>query len=110
MSKHTPKPWHAIVHEDSETICVLGADKDHQNPVIAWPGFDDLGVKPFSIRVADAQISAAAPDLLEACRLAKCMLMAHIDTLAAGSRVHTVIVNALKVIDAAIAKAEGREP
>lgn len=88
MSGHTPGPW---------TVNGFGGEF----VVIARLLPDGVAVSAHTSKrideIANARLIAAAPDLLEACRLSQDLLVA----LAGGGEV-------LRKVGAAIAKAEGR--
>ena len=65
-TEHTPGSWMAFVAGD--VICVhLEQDGPrHFTDVIAWPGFDSCDIKSHGEKIANANLIAAAPDLLDA--------------------------------------------
>lgn len=66
MSKHTPGPW--AVYATSQGICGIGQDGAHLDPSkldLLHAAGDYLVCS-----TEDARLIAAAPDLLEACRMA----------------------------------------
>jgi len=113
MSKHTPGPW--IVWKEG----VYAANKDTKASPLSLSSYrgtvcemDDLDEEiPKRQRIANARLIAAAPDLLEAAKLALkavpppgCPNQAEL-----GSCTHCdAQEHAIKTLQAAIAKAEGR--
>lgn len=91
MSKHTPGPWKVldrtliVTTEPWITVCV-GSEKE----MVAMMNMEDPSIRPGP----NARLIAAAPDLLEALKLAR-SIIGHPDDA------HS------KLIDAAIKKAEG---
>jgi len=90
MSKHTPRPWKL----DPDPV-TYNADKDEQLYVVDGP---DWGfIVATDLRLGDARLIAAAPEMLEALELADAMLCgANMDKSAIGRK-----------INAALAKAKG---
>ncbi len=88
MSKHTPGPWEFEL-ENGEG----GEWYSFNGPVLSW-GWNDYAAGEQA--KADASLIAAAPDLLEACKSARFVLLhRRIDS------------DAIAALDAAIKKAEG---
>lgn len=94
MSKHAPGPWRTQPwpHErecmgaDLGAMAVVGADGI--SPAVVWGGLESSE--------ANARLIAAAPDLLEALKYARM----YVETEGPEDE--------LEMVDAAIAKAEGR--
>ena len=86
---YTPGPWH------NEHQWIKANDGD-----IGVGISFSAGVTPREEQIANSRLMAAAPDLLEACRVALVAVQSGVDTL----RLHNLIV---KECGAAIAKATG---
>ena len=104
---HTPGPWtwdepsnwHGL---DARVFTPEPYGVVAQVPIEAW--------RPRSIGRANARLIAAAPDLLYALKLARGYVEAmHNNIASAMGHERTVIRPDLDVVDAAIAKAEGKE-
>lgn len=108
MSKHTPAPWVAVgtdIAEQADYIHLYGADGDEIGAI--------NGPQESERVQANAALIAAAPDLLAALKAARPVVNAIISAFGSvwvdtdgkqqdfGAR--------LKAIDAAIAKAEGKQ-
>lgn len=107
MSAHTPGPWrHCRGSNPDGCICGLVWSIPEDSPVAeAFGESDEAGVRhPPEVRAANARLMAAAPELLEACRTALALMegMEEFHDGAEGT-------DARRAIEAAIAKAEGRE-
>ena len=88
--KHSPAPWR-IVDKPSHSCCFdLGIDDRNGSPVA-------------DVIECDAALIAAAPDLLEACKLAVERDLEQVDNVGFGA----IGESGRKIILAAIAKAEG---
>jgi hypothetical protein len=87
MEMHTPGPW-----TWGEGYLWAGSH------MLFWPTKDET-IKVLS--EADARLIAAAPDLLDACKAALVEVQRTISS-------HTSFNNTMDVLEAAIAKAEGR--
>lgn len=105
-TKHTPGPWHLEElgrSGSANTVCASSGD------IIAEVNPDDNWTPE---RRWDARLIAAAPDLLVAC----CMASAAFEAYATGHRLKGDVEKAARnqelwdLLDAAIAKAEGRDP
>lgn len=96
--KHTPGPWSLLHRENGPTPFGISGPSD-----IIPGGFKELGVVYGGLRAdeygANARLIAAAPDLLDATRLA-------LDTIEYLEQDRDTI-QAIQVLRAAIAKAEG---
>ena len=90
MSKHTPGPWAQAMYSPADVV--TGEDK-----IIATARGGLNGITRDEA-VANARLIAAAPDLLEALKLADAML--------SGANMNASVVE--KKVRAAIAKAEGK--
>ena len=85
MSKPTPGPWRVVKQIDG-TYMLIGAD-------------ETIVCDAFEPNPQDARLIAAAPDLLEALKVARGYVEEH-----ACGKPH----EDLSIVDAAIAKAEGK--
>lgn len=100
--KHTPGPWTAFNNQ----IAIGVGSKDSD---VAWVRFDNYGLRDSARSTqedeANARLIAAAPELLEACRLIVCAF----DALPPSSpaRAWTIHINSAR---SAIAKATGGQP
>lgn len=96
---HTPGPWFSsalLTADDGWTFCSVGpfevtGDADHVEDTIA----EVSGINHDAL--SNAQLIAAAPDLLEAAKHA-----------AMEWRLHGQLTDSCRVLETAIAKAEGR--
>ena len=98
MSGHTPGPWRILPNYPGDGRWNISTDNGVVEKVIVAP--DDgwnSSYTEFTEREANARLIAAAPELLAACLL----VLGHLN----GS---TGEVDAVAILDAAIAKAEGR--
>jgi hypothetical protein len=92
MSKHTPKPWHWGYD-------YYGLFGENDEPVLCYMPFEGMDLEcRYDREKANARLIAAAPDLLEALRLA--VRQNSHDMLLTGEE--------LRQCEAAIAKAEGK--
>lgn len=101
MSKHTPGPW-AIgifpVSDKSEKVGIVGADSNYVATV--------SGYKGFSSTAADANLIAAAPELLAELEAFEQLIRdGESDDLGFHIKVTPICVERVKAIRAAIAKA-----
>lgn len=111
-SKHTPGPWHydswKYINPGTgaidRTVPVVVTAKFRIAEMASDEGNDNPYTIPLSEAEANARLIAAAPDLLEACKQIKAAY-AHLTPYEHGEEAE----KALDAIDAAIAKAEGRE-
>jgi hypothetical protein len=98
---HTPTPWVAVTdtNTDPHTALVVtnAADKDRAMAIDCDRSGDDAEQD-----IANARLIAAAPDLLEACKMldASCVLGGGVDL--------TKVSDAYMLARAAIRKAEGK--
>jgi hypothetical protein len=96
----TPGPWliNFDPEDDRRPLEIVTSDRDHRIAFLASDGNPD-----------DARLISAAPDLLAACKAARRTIVAAVtlgvDLPGFDPAEHTVV----RQIDAAIAKAEGRE-
>ena len=102
MSEHTPGPWTAFIGDDKNTVAVQVKHPRHGGTIdlIQWMGFDNSAI-PYEQHVANANLIAAAPELLEALK----DFVRHKEVLA-------ITFEAWKSegrAEAAIKKAEGRK-
>lgn len=93
---HTPGPW------ARDGVTVFADLGDGINACDIAVMIND-GVLPLAQKEANACLIAAAPDLLEACKLAK-------STLNVNGHTEQERAGAVRICNAAIAKAEGRQP
>ncbi len=104
MSDHTPGPW-TVSRDSSTSVCVLArrADIDHMRVVrYGCPeALDPVAIchGATETRKANARLIAAAPELLAACK--------SIVALCSGYKELSKELD-LPLVEAAIAKAEGR--
>jgi hypothetical protein len=104
MSEHTAGPWHVVDLSNSTLHPILSIETDAPAQICE---IDLAGLMPMAITKAkaDASLLAAAPDLLEALKLA----VAHLDYCGYGDkweRECAVESGLEKRLEAAIAKAE----
>ena len=110
---HSPSPWRirrpteseitggvrkypAIVAADGFSVCSFGATAKH--------GKRDAGTVE-----ADAALTVAGPDMLQALRPFAALLIAPLDSVGGGTRIAPVVtVQMVKDAQRAIARAEGR--
>lgn len=64
MSKHTPGPWYCHVYGE-----LIEIHDEHQQVIVSWAGFDGIDT-PHKVSVANANLIATAPDLLETLKAA----------------------------------------
>ncbi len=67
--KHTPGPWVATKNIDGETI--VAGTRNKKSCCIAYGLYDENNEPTLGEIAANAALIAAAPDLLEACNLAR---------------------------------------
>lgn len=98
MSKHTSGPWHCGLGYDNhyKSSAVGGPSKFLSEPICIIP-HDDIAVPGVEEMKANARLIVAAPDLLEACK------MASVDDEINLSELTWACINS------AIAKAEGND-
>lgn len=101
-TQHTPGPWHLnrairgkLYVEALEPVVICDMQREYV----------DTAAQGLQCE-ADAQLIAAAPDLLAACR-GIIGTYVYLDSMTAGSDLHDNTVKALAAVRAAIAKAEG---
>lgn len=107
MSGQTPGPWTVGRKLPGEGILISGAD----GAPVAVVADETTGYGQLYGLPADenARLIAAAPDLLEALKVAERLLTEHLGRLSVKTHFHEI--NQLEnTIRAAIAKAEGRNP
>lgn len=92
---HTPGPWKLT--EDQE---IVGANGEE----IAWGFHSDFDALTDKIKLEDATLIAAAPELLEALR----GVMPDLETAATARGLRADDFENIRVAHAAIAKAEGK--
>ena len=97
MTKHTKGPWTATKH-DQHWVRVNVTIKAGGNTWVAFMPDEDK-----EERMANARLMAAAPELLEACRMA--MMLRQLGGIIPESRV--VVDAVVEAAEAAIAKAKG---
>jgi len=96
---HTPGPW--VVSDGEFTDGFVEAVNNGPNTI--------AGIMPVPERSANARLIAAAPELLEACKEARNCLASALQAMEdEGLGVYAADNLAMKALDAAIAKAEGR--
>lgn len=109
-TKHTPGPWHSKVW--SYQSHTSGSDRGGQWRELMIESKTDTVCRIESvyresitesdeIKEANAQLIAAAPDLLAACKAVRASVAAHAD--------YGDIMNDIDILDAAIRKAEGAD-
>ena len=108
-SKHTPGPWRLeeVVDRSIKHLCpVADVDGFSLLTVVHTEGNDGNECIPFAAvyRDADARLIAAAPELLDACRMV--LFLEHLGGMLPG--VKEIVQEAVNKARAAIAKAEGR--
>jgi len=116
-TKHTPAPWKVLVGGD-EDLAHPGVDTEDESLSIVILGFkdsdeDDGGVRGsnYNEALANAHLIAAAPDLLEALKLAQSAVAdfhSGMNTTRPFQETRERNERILGSIRAAIAKAEGR--
>lgn len=94
-AKHTPGPWKVYDPEMPDTKATYGIDGPQGQPVVYFGITHNDGIN----LLADARLIAAAPELLEALKLAY-------DAMS-GSTDKTILIRAHKAAEAAIDKAIG---
>jgi hypothetical protein len=93
-TKHSPGPWKLSLPDETAVASFDGTE------IAAVQGdYDDDDVWP--VMAANARLIAAAPELLAACKAALAEVQRTISS-------HTSFNNTVDVLEAAIAKAEGR--
>ncbi len=97
-TKHSPAPWRVARHESSKTGATLIDIADATSHSIA-----SLGLAT-DRKAADAALLAAAPELLEALRIASFAL----ETVAHLTGREAELLPTVELAKAAVAKAEGR--
>lgn len=97
-AKHTPGPWEISKHGTPAHSPQFGV----YAPNSPWNGVNDLAIVKDDNAEANAQLIAAAPDLIEACKMAEEFLRLECDCSESDDD-----GNPLKELRAAIAKAEG---
>ena len=100
MSKLSPGPWGVVMGIDQYADTVFGIEDANGQGLVETDG----GV--YHLSLEDAQVMAAAPDLLEACKAAL-PLCVHAQNSMRGeaARIHAaVIINAVETV---IRQAEG---
>lgn len=101
MSKHTPGPWALQMAEDcqgrqlDEMVKWVVTANSHDLWISTGPTWD---AEHDAEALANAHLIAAAPELLQACKVA----VRYLDP--------SQYVSAIRLIDAAIAKATGQQP
>ncbi len=107
ICKHTPGPW--LWRGKSGSLHQAGTDGYIYGPAVLEPVYDyDSGVDT-SVSDADANLIAAAPDLLQSLKEISDMFMARPDMVRALEPLRGFAENAVfERAAAAIAKAEGR--
>ena len=104
MSKHTPGPWTATF-EDYRWVIDCQGEFGPKKALAVTAGF-------FPKHEANARLIAAAPDLLEALKLAHKALEAIADEMTVGERYTNAgqhLIDSLEPSRAAIAKATGEQ-
>lgn len=101
MSKHTPGPWHAI-HNPRWPGAKVRIDN---NPSAPWANFGAIA----HVHKSDANLIAAAPEMLAVLDYAMTALQTLANTLGGISEEHAeeIIQDAADKIGEAIAKAKG---
>lgn len=98
MNMHTPGPWFVPKENagsSATSVWARGGDvrvADCNSGAVSLPG-----------KQADARLIAAAPELLDACRMAQ--MLRRLGGMLPGS--HEVVQSVVEMADAAIAKATG---
>jgi hypothetical protein len=104
----TPGPWHLHAHKPPGTLGTIqvsdSPDHTNKSAVVHWSGFDS-GDKPFEVKLANARLIAAAPNLLAACKDLCEWLGAFRDR---EEQLGNLDMQLVDVARAAIAAAEGR--
>ena len=95
MSKHTPGPWRLF--NENGTVAVMAGKRPTHNEVVHWTGFDASHFPRQT--VANGRLIAAAPEMYAALKLAAKEF--------SRGRIERSLQDA---VNAAIAKAEGRDP
>jgi hypothetical protein len=90
--KHTPGPWHVILTGTRGSFLIPEAARHEALNM-------DDGLDGHTVSSANANLIAACPELLEACKLASVLALQH----------HVPDEEEMDIIFAAIAKAEGRQ-
>ena len=93
---HTPGPWKACLNEPLITVPghLIKTDDEVERPIASlWEGGGTEG-KP--TQIANAKLIAAAPDLLEACRMAREELVFGGDWATASAKIEAAIAKATK--------------
>lgn len=101
-AKHTPGPWHGTTYIDPSSIAISSEDREERSAVPVCEvsvGFNE----PFNgEQIANARLIAAAPDMLEAAKNARTVILNFVE--AHGDSGASLIIRQL---DSAIAKATG---
>src|SRR5260221_9846066 len=100
--KHTPGPWkvyHAALRPQFSSNKIIEIQSDHAKAIVQWMGFDDSD-RSKKTHLANAQLMAAAPDMLAALKA-----VAPIVAREGDGEAEQAAYDALCV---AIAKAEGK--
>ena len=99
MPKHTPGPWYVTEHHSGQRFI---HHSPHETPHLRRTGIATLGSNP-----ADADLIAAAPDMLAALKSVTQPLLIAIDEAGQCTDAEAYYAGIYAGVKAAIAKAEG---